>query len=124
MKSLPIKRVLSAAVVSIAIFSRGMSPAYAHHGWGGYDSTRLVTLTGTVQEFAYQNPHASARVDVDGNSWLIVLAPPFRMQSRGLRQDAIRPGDAVTLEGNVSRSDPQELRAERIHADGKVVELR
>ena len=124
MKSLSVRRVLSAAMVSMALFSGGMSSASAHHGWGGYDAARLVTLTGTIQEFAYQNPHVTARVEVDGKSWLIVLAPPFRMQSRGLPQNAIRPGDAVILEGYVSRSDPQELRAERIQADGKVVELR
>jgi Family of unknown function (DUF6152) len=123
MKSLPTRRTLG-AMVGMVLFSHGMSPAYAHHGWGGYDASRLVTLTGTVEEFAYQNPHASARVEADGKSWLVVLAPPFRMQSRGLPQDAIKPGDAITLEGYVSRSDPQELRAERIHAAGKVVELR
>jgi Family of unknown function (DUF6152) len=124
MKSIPIKRVLTAATTSITLFSFGVSPATAHHGWGGYDVTKLVTLTGTVQEFAYQNPHANARVEADGKTWLVVLAPPFRMQSRGLPQEAIKPGDAVTLEGYVSKSDPQELRAERIHAGGKVTELR
>jgi len=35
-----------------------------HHGTGTYDSTKSVTLTGTVTEFAFTNPHAALYFDV------------------------------------------------------------
>ncbi|WP_236025059.1 DUF6152 family protein [Arenibaculum pallidiluteum] len=100
------------------------APAWAHHGWGGYDSSRLVVLEGTLEEVAFQNPHASARMPAEGQTWLLVLAPPSRMTTRGLPDGALAPGKVVRAEGYVSRSDPAELRAERIIVDGRTVELR
>jgi hypothetical protein len=46
------------------------------------------------------------------------------MENRGLSRDAIAPGREVTVEGYALRSDPTEIRAERITAAGKAVELR
>lgn len=112
-----------AAVLATA-WVGGASAAFAHHGWGGYDSAQVLTFTGTVREFAYQNPHASLVVEAPGKTWSVVLAPPFRMANRGLPADAIKPGDTVTVEGYPSRSDPQELRAERIRTGEKTTELR
>lgn len=98
--------------------------ALAHHGWGGYDSTRLVTVEGRLESVSFQNPHVSARLPDGDRTWLLVLAPPSRMEARGLPEGALKAGQAVRLEGYVHRSDPAEFRAERITADGKTVELR
>ena len=38
-------------------------PAFAHHGTGTYDNTKSVTLSGTVTEFAFTNPHAALYFD-------------------------------------------------------------
>jgi len=40
-------------------------PALAHHSGAMFDSNKTVTLSGTVKEFQYTNPHA----------WLVVLVP-------------------------------------------------
>lgn len=99
-------------------------PALAHHGWGGYDSGKTVSLTGTVQSIAYMNPHAALKLEAQGKVWDIVLAPITRMTSRGLPDGAVKAGQTVTVEGYVSRSEPAELRAETITVDGKTVPLR
>jgi len=57
-------------------------------------------------------------------TWVAVLAPPFRMESRGLKPDAIKVGAKATVVGYPSRSKGEEMRAERITIDGKTVELR
>ena len=98
--------------------------AWAHHGWGGYDSTRLVTLEGTLESVAYQSPHVSARLPAQGKSWVLVLAPPSRMTSRGLPEGSLAAGQKVRVEGYVHRSEPAEFRAERILVGGQTVELR
>ena len=54
----------------------------------------------------------------------MVLAPPSRMERRGLPRTALAPGTRVTVLGYPSRSDPEEMRAERISIDGKTIELR
>jgi len=49
---------------------------------------------------------------------------PSRMTSRGLPPDAIKKGATVTVVGYPNRRKPDEMRAERIIAGGKTVELR
>lgn len=111
--------------VSIAAVAAAMAlPALAHHGWGGYDSDKTLTLTGTVEQFAFSNPHAMLNLQADGKVWHVVLAPPGRMTARGLPDGTIKPGQTVTVVGYAHKSEPAELRAERIAADGKTVELR
>jgi hypothetical protein len=100
------------------------APAHAHHGWGSYDSTQLLTLTGAVEEPSFNNPHASIRLTDSAGLRFIVLAPPSRMTSRGLPAALLKAGQTVTVQGYPHKTDPQELRAERITIDGKTVELR
>ncbi|MCW5603318.1 MAG: hypothetical protein KIT18_02035 [Burkholderiales bacterium] len=100
------------------------TPAAAHHGWSEYDSTRTLTLTGTIKASGYEHPHGHIRLETPGKIWLVILAPPSRMKRRGLPETAIRPGVTATIVGYPSRSNPEEMRAERITVDGKTVELR
>jgi len=53
-----------------------------------------------------------------------VLAPPSRMERRGLDKDMLKPGGSATVEGYANRNKPEELRAERITIGGKTFELR
>ena len=99
-------------------------PAAAHHGWGSYDADKTLTLTGTVQQFAFQNPHAMLNLQAEGKVWHVVLAPPGRMSARGLSDGTIKPGQTVTVVGYPSKSEPGEMRAERIKAGDQTVELR
>lgn len=108
------------AVAALAV--PGM--AWAHHGWSGYDASKLLTLAGTVQEASFAYPHALLMLNADGKAWRVVLAPPSRMERRGLPAGSIAAGQPVTVEGYVSRSDPGEVRAERIRVDGRTVEMR
>lgn len=98
--------------------------ALAHHGWSEYDSTKLLKLTGKIIESGYEHPHGYIRLETPGKTWLCVLAPPSRMESRGLAKDALKPGASATIEGYANRGKPGEMRAERITAGGKSVELR
>ncbi|HEX2892061.1 DUF6152 family protein [Vineibacter terrae] len=98
--------------------------AFAHHGWSSYDANTVLTLTAPVLESRYQNPHGELVLEDQGKRWLVVLAPPSRMQSRGLPREAIAVGKAVVVVGYPSRTTQGEMRAERITVDGKTVELR
>jgi len=100
------------------------SGAIAHHGWSEYDSSKLLTLSGKIVETGYEHPHGFIRLETPGKIWLCVLAPPSRMENRGLAKDLLKPGVTVTLEGYANRAKPEEMRAERITIGGKTVELR
>lgn len=100
-------------------------PVAAHHGWSGYDSASLLTLQGSVQSVSFEQPHGLLMLQADGKLWRIVLAPPSRLQRRGLPAGSIEPGDTVSVEGYPHRTDAEEFRAERIRVNGgDAVELR
>jgi hypothetical protein len=108
------------AVVAIAL----AAAAHAHHGWSEYDSSKTLNLTGVIKESGYEHPHGHIRLETPGKTWLVILAPPSRMQSRGLSSDALKAGRQASVVGYPNRTKPEEMRAERIIADGKTVELR
>jgi hypothetical protein len=114
----------TALVVALLVFTASVAPVAAHHGWSGYDSTKELTLTGTIKESGYEHPHGHVRLEVPGKVWLVVLAPPTRMESRGLSAAKLRVGNKATVVGYPSRSNEEEMRAERITIDGATVELR
>lgn len=121
-------RLLTRRQVSLGLaVSGGMvlaGTARAHHGWGGYESEKVLTLEGTILECKYTNPHGELRLQVADKVWLATLAPPFRMQNRGLTEDMMKPGTRCTVVGYPNKADPTEMRAERITVAGKTVELR
>ena len=113
---------LASLLTAGCVFGSGVS--FAHHGWSGCDSSQSITLTGTVQSISFAFPHATVLLDADGKVWEIVLAPPSRMERRGLPDGSIRPGEQAAVEGYQHRTDPAEFRAERIQINGTSVELR
>lgn len=117
---------MSRRVTLFALSSLALAPALAlaHHGWSEYDSTKLLKLSGKVVIAGYEHPHGFIRLETPGKTWLCVLAPPSRMDSRGLEKGALKPGVAATVEGYANRSKPEEMRAERITVGGKTIELR
>ena len=111
------KRLIAAAALCAL-------PAWAHHGWSEYDSAKELKLTGRIVAYGYEHPHGHVRLETPGKTWLCVLAPPSRMDNRGLTKEMLKPGTTATLEGYPNRSKPEEMRAERITIGGKTVELR
>ncbi len=104
-----------------------VSTVAAHHGWSNYDESKTLNLTGVVRESGYSNPHGFARLQVDGEQgkvWYVVLAPPARMQGRGLTREMLKEGTTATVVGYPHREKVEEMRAERITIDGKTTELR
>jgi hypothetical protein len=98
--------------------------ALAHHGWSEYDSTQSMKLTGTIEEAGYEHPHGHVKLKTPAKVWIAVLAPPSRMDARGLSKDDLKVGGTATVEGYPSKVKADEMRAERITVAGKTVELR
>jgi len=112
------RRILIAALAAVPL------TAFAHHGWSEYDSTQPLKLTGTIEEAGYEHPHGHIKLKTPGKTWIAVLAPPSRMDNRGLTKDMFKVGTPATVEGYPSKLQPEEMRAERITIAGKTVELR
>jgi hypothetical protein len=115
---------LSVALALAVVIALAPLVAAAHHGWSSYDSTRPLSLEGTIREAGYEHPHGYVKLETPDKTWLVVLAPPSRMENRGLPREMLKPGTKAAVVGYQKRDDPVELRAERITIAGKTTELR
>ena len=113
--------------VVLALFS-GAVPLSAHHSWP-VNLTRLVTVKGTVMEFAWENPHPMITLEVrtdDGKmeKWLVGGPAINRMEANGWTKTTVRPGDVITGIGYQFADGQKIIRLERVVlADGKELRL-
>jgi len=98
--------------------------AFAHHGWGSYDASKVLTLDGIVEAVQPDNPHAELKLKTPEKLWQVTLSPPSRMATRGKPVTDIKTGDRVIAVGYPSTVKADEVRAERITHNGVTVELR
>ena len=129
-------RLAITLAAAATFFAVAAGAASAHHGWSGYDSNTLLILSGRITEVEYANPHVMIVLEVpsepeeDGTIedpptyLLVVLAPPFRSEARGMPREMIQPGADASVEGYLHRTHTTELRAERIAIGDVSVELR
>jgi Family of unknown function (DUF6152) len=114
-------------MITKILLAAGLFTAASHHGWADYDTKRAFTLKGTIRTVEFVNPHVLVQVrpaDDSTKTWLAVLAPPSRMNRRGLPSDSVRVGQTARLYGYPHKEIADEMRAERITIDGRTTELR
>ena len=122
MKALLIPVLVILALVSAAV------PMSAHHSWP-VSREKLVTVKGTVMEFAWENPHPMITLEVrtdDGKveKWLIGGPAINRMEANGWTKDTVKPGDVLTGTGFQFSDGQKIIRLERVvFADGKEMRL-
>jgi hypothetical protein len=95
-----------------------------HHGWSSYDQTKTLNFTGKILKTGYESPHGMIELEVEKKKWTVVLAPPSRMESRGLTKDMLKVGETATVVGYPHLKVKDEMRAERITIAKKTTELR
>jgi hypothetical protein len=118
--------LMHAAVIaaSIATLTVDTNEASAHHGWSEYNNQKTLNVTGEIQQVSAGNPHTTIRLKSGNKTWTAVLAPPTRMERRGLPQGALKAGQTVRLVGYPHRSEANEMRVERLIMGDRTVELR
>jgi hypothetical protein len=84
--------------------------AFAHHSPILFDRSKKVTITGTVAEFSWMNPHASIQLDVPKSGgggvdrWGVEMNSPNNLVKDGWKSTLLKPGDKVTVVVNPLRS--------------------
>jgi len=78
---------------------------WGHHAFASeYDENKRVTISGTVTQFEWTNPHAWLYVDTkDERLWSFEMGSPNGLLHRGWRRTELKKGDQVTVEGYRSK---------------------
>src|SRR5215212_3819469 len=85
----------------------------AERGWDNYDRAKRQKLNGVIKTVRYAGaPYGAVTLEVERTNRTVVLAPPVRMDFRGLTAEMLKPGATVIVEGFTSERSPDELRAE------------
>src|SRR3712207_9024450 len=91
-------------ITSIATLLGAPTTARAHHGAAAYDLAGAVTLTATIVEFHWANPHALITFTARGERWTAETAGPVILTRAGWTKTSLKPGDEVTVVGQDRKS--------------------
>ena len=90
-------------------------PLLAHHSGSSYDSGHQITLTGTVSNYEWTNPHVFIYLDVKdegGNvvPWRVEGNSPNMLARAGWKKEMLKVGDQITVNGAPARNKSPILR--------------
>jgi Family of unknown function (DUF6152) len=93
---------LATSLVLIVSLLAFCAPAFAHHGNVAYDEVHLITVSGTVTEIVWANPHVQIFLDVKDDkgkvvNWGIESQSPGILHRNGWSRTSLKPGDQVTI---------------------------
>ena len=102
----------------IQIFAAGIAvivaatPILAHHSYAAeFDSSKPITLTGTVTKVEWANPHARFYFDAKNEqgqtvNWDFELASPNGLMRLGWTRNSMKVGDVITVSGTLAKNSP------------------
>jgi hypothetical protein len=103
--------------------------AVAHHGGSAYDAGHPLTVTGTVKEFQFIQPHPLITLEVKDDQgavteWSVEMTAPNHLVHYGWNGHKLKPGDQITVVGLPSKNGLKVLNLRKISwANGEVIPL-
>ena len=105
-------------------------PVVAHHAFSAeYDSTKPITLRGTVKKMEWINPHSWMTLEVksaDGKleTWEIETGAPNSMFRRGFNRDSLPVGTELVVHGYLAKSGKNRANGGSVtFSDGRILFL-
>jgi hypothetical protein len=122
-------KLLGPPALAAVLFLLVSVPIFAHHGAASYDISKMTTLKGTITSIQWMNPHATVDIDVSETTgkiqkYTVESVSPLGLSRNGWTKDSLKPGDQITVTGNLSKNGTHILRLKKIvFPDGKVLTL-
>jgi hypothetical protein len=109
------RQILALGTIGILVAA---SPVSAHHSWP-VDTSRAITVKGTVTGYEWGNPHVMIGLDVKGDDgkvekWSVGGPSTTRMAGNGWDKSTLKPGDAITAIGYRFSDGQNILRLEKV----------
>jgi hypothetical protein len=117
-------RVFAAAALVGGVLMAAV-PLTAHHGTAAYDTSQTVTVSGTVTEFRFVNPHVLVFWEVKDEAggiqrWSGERSGPNSMaRNAGWTRNTLKPGDQVTISGRQAKNGTHTMAISKILLNGK-----
>jgi hypothetical protein len=98
-----------AALALAAALLAGAAGLAAHHSLTAeFDTSKTVSLSGTITEMKWTNPHSWLYIDVKNargqvENWAVEFASPNSLYRRGWRKSDLPPKDVISVVGYPSR---------------------
>lgn len=91
-----------APLIVLVLLSLGAVLTAAHHGTSTYDMNTEISLTGTVKEWTFNNPHSWLWLTVSSaqkpsDEWSIESAPPNYLLGQGWSPSTLKAGESLTI---------------------------
>src|SRR5215510_14410463 len=107
MRTMRVRKSLYPMFITAAILAISL-PALSHHSHAMFDTAIERTITGTVTNFSFRNPHVFLYLDVKGEdgqvvSWAVEMSNIQNTLRSGIRQSTFKIGDIVTVTLNPLR---------------------
>jgi Family of unknown function (DUF6152) len=121
------RRALAQAATAAAVLGGAAGGAHAHHSFAMFDHVNRVTLSGTVTQFQWTNPHVFIELDVPDDQggmkhYSIECASPNVLMRVGWKYSDVKQGDKVTLLINpLKNGDPGGMLESATFADGRTL---
>ncbi|MBT2186715.1 DUF6152 family protein [Sphingobium nicotianae] len=115
-----------AGALALAV-SLGAVPVQAHHSMAMFDQTKKVTMSGTVREFQWTNPHCYIQLmvpDASGKTteWSMEMGAPMYLYAKGWRPGTLKAGMKISMSIYPLRNgNPGGVVIDATTADGKPI---
>jgi len=116
---------LLAAAAGVVLFA---SSLLAHHGQANYNTKESVTVSGTVTDFQFVNPHSLVFLECkddkgQAEKWQGELTSPNHLVRAGWKKNSLKPGDQVTMTGFRAMSGANSMWITKMSINGEEMKL-
>jgi hypothetical protein len=114
------KALVLGGMAACALFVAGARVS-AHHSFAAeFDADKPIKLTGIVTKVEWTNPHVWFYINVkdpktgEVANWGAEMGPPHGLQRRGWRQNTLKIGDEVTVDGSMAKNGAKRMNARSV----------
>ena len=116
-----------ALIMGLFLAMAGGGSVAAHHSFAMFDTAKPATLTGTVTDVQWTNPHVYIELDVTeggkgARHWSIELGSPSILIRGGWKFNSVKKGDKViAVVSPLRNGEPGSLLTRITLADGRTL---
>jgi hypothetical protein len=98
---------MSLKIAALATIAAALAlEAQAHHSFAMFDQEKIISVSGTLKELEYTNPHCWLHINVvdpatgKTQEWAFEMGSVGQIAAQGWKADTVKPGDKITVDAH------------------------